>query len=91
MIWNGIINGFFDIITGIVNLLPTRQPIIDFTSEVFTSFNDILFDNLGLIDLFVPIGQVAIAMGAMALMMAIKLQYSIGLWLLRKIPFASIS
>lgn len=88
MMFNTIINGFFNIVEWILSLLPDIPAFIG--SNTFIDFTDIVFTNLGLIDIIVPIGLLTTCIFGMVGIALTKLVIDIILWIIKKIPLASI-
>lgn len=90
MVFTLIIKGFFVIVDWIIGLLPTLPAIINFSDNIFTTFNDLIFNNLGLLDLFVPLSVVRVLIAGMVGYMVAKIIFDIVMFIIRKIPLASM-
>ena len=53
MIFTTIINGFLDIFDNIISALPAVNSGIDWSSSMFTTFNNAVFNELNLLIIFI--------------------------------------
>lgn len=90
MLFTSIIIGFLNIVEWLVSLFPSVPSFIDFNSPIFNQFTDILFDNLGLLDVFAPINLISVCIAGMISLVIVKYAIDIIMWILKKIPLASM-
>ena len=90
MIFTLIIKGFFLLVDWIVSLFPYVSPHAIFTDNAWITFNDLIFDNLGLIDLIIPLSLLkALFIGMFGFMVG-KLTIDAVMFIIRKIPLVSM-
>ena len=89
MIFDTVIDGFFVIVDFLINLIPQQSSYIDLSN--ISSFNDAIFDNLGLLDIIAPLQLIATLFGCIIALLIIKFTFSVVMFILKKIPFASMS
>jgi hypothetical protein len=89
MILGLVMTTFLNTLISILNLI--QEPIrITFLEQNIIDYVDIIFYNMGLIDLIIPINILKFMLGAMVHLLLIKFTYSIVMWVIHKIPFANI-
>ena len=87
MILEYIFNIIIDFISYIFNLLPNLP---DFPSNISNSINsylDLIFNNAGLVGLFIPLSLTRILLALTISLVGFKLLYDLIMWVVRKIPF----
>ena len=90
MLFDFIIQGFFNIIFYFIDLLPAINSGINWDSTVFSTFIDVIFDNIGLIDIFIPLNMFFTMFGAVITILLAKWTFDLVMFVLRKVPVASL-
>ena len=90
MILTVIIKSFLQLITNIINALPNIPEVIQISNSQWTTYWDAVFNNLGLIDLIIPISMAKLMLGGILGLLALKWGYSVIMFIIHKIPFVNI-
>lgn len=90
MIIESLVNLFLKIITFLLDKLPTIPQIPVEVSNAINGFVDFVFDNVGLLGVFVPLNLMKIIIPAWLIVEAVVMIYSVTMWVIKKIPFVDI-
>ena len=90
MLFDFIIQGFFNIFDYFINLFPAVNSGISWDSTAFATFTDVIFDNIGLIDIFIPLNMFFTMFGAIITIFLVKWTFDLVMFILRKVPVASL-
>lgn len=90
MIIEGLLDTIIKVLTFILDLLPDLPQVpVEVTSAVDT-FMNLIFDNVGLLGVFIPLGIVKIIIPLWLGIEAFDKVYSLVFWVIRKIPMLNI-
>ena len=90
MIFNIFINGFFVLVNKLLDVLPSVNSGIDWGNNPLATFNDVMFDNLGLIDIIAPMSLVFSMFKILIILMLGKWVFDMVMFVIKKIPIANI-
>lgn len=89
-----IIEGILNIVTGllyfVLDLLPNIPNLPQELTGAITTVLDLIFDNVGLLDLFLPLNIVKIIIPLWLVVDNFDKIYSIAFWIIKKIPMLGI-
>ena len=91
MIIESLVNLFLKIITFLLDKLPTIPQIPTDVSNTIYGFVDFVFENVGLLGVFVPLNLMKIIIPVWLIVEAVVTIYSITMWVIRKIPIINVS
>lgn len=90
MIIEGLLDTIIKVLTFILDLLPDLPQVpVEVTSAVDT-FMNLIFDNVGLLGVFIPLGIVKIIIPLWLGIEAFDKIYALVFWVIRKIPMLNI-
>lgn len=86
---------FINIVGGLVNLIFTILPNLpDLPQSAYTSINsflDLVFNYVGLLDVFVPLQHIKILVPLIIVVVNFEHIYNLVMWVLKKIPALNIN
>lgn len=89
-----IIEGILNVITGllyfVLDLLPNIPDLPETLTSPLNTVLDLIFDNVGLLDLFLPLNIVKIIIPLWLVVDNFDKIYSIAFWIIQKIPMLGI-
>lgn len=91
MIISSILNLLKLLITTIFGVLPNIPNIPSSLSNSIDSFLDLIFNNCALLDLFVPISTIKIAIPIAIVIINFDHIYKITMWIIKKIPILGVN
>ncbi len=91
MIFLILIQGLVNLQIFVFSLLPDLPNLPDSVISGVNSFLDIIFDNVGILGLFIPINTVKIVVPLVIAIANFDRIYKLVMWVIRKIPFLKIS
>lgn len=87
MIISSVLNLLKLLITSIFGVLPSIPTVPAIIEKDISSFLDIIFDNAGLLGLFVPISTIKLAIPIAIVIVNFDHIYKLTMFVLKKIPF----
>lgn len=90
MIITIIIESFMTLIRTIINSLPTINIDFGVSNDIWNTYWSSIFDNLGLIDIIMPLNTAKMLLGLILALLIVKWTYGVIMFIVKKIPFASI-
>lgn len=91
MIVSSILDLLKFLITTIFGILPNIPSMPETLTNGINTFLDIIFDNVGLLGLFVPIDVMKIAIPIAIIIINFDHIYKLTLWILKKIPMLGMN
>lgn len=91
MIISSILDLLKFVITTVFGILPSIPPMPESLTNGINTFLNIIFDNVGLLGLFVPINVMKIAIPIAIVIINFDHIYKITLWILKKIPMLGMN
>lgn len=86
---------FINTVGGLVNLvfsiLPNLPDLPDTAYNSINSFFDLIFNYMGLIDIFVPLQHIRILVPLVLIVVNFEHIYNLVMWVLKKIPMLNIN
>ena len=86
MILENLLNILLSSIEVILSILPDMPSLPDELLSSAYSFIDLIFDNVGLLGLFIPISTIKVAVPLVLVIVNFDKIYKLTLWVLNKIP-----
>ena len=86
MIILGLLQALSGILISILSLLPTLPQLPDSILIGLNSFLDIIFNNVGLLGLFIPISTIKVVVPLIIVIVNFDKIYKLVMWVLKKIP-----
>lgn len=90
MITETIILSLVTSITMILGILPDIVSVPDVVVDGINSFLDIIFNNLDLLNVFVPVSTIKLVIPIAIIIMNFEHIYKLIMWIIKKIPFLGI-
>lgn len=90
MIIENIVNMFILVIQAMLSLIPNLPDVPTSIVNGMNSFIDIIFDNVGILGLFIPISTLKIVIPLIILIINFDKIYRLVIWVLKKIPVVGI-
>lgn len=86
-----LIQGIVALQISVFSLLPDLPNLPDAVISGVNAFLDIIFDNVGILGLFIPINTVKIVVPLVIAIANFDRIYKLVMWIIRKVPFLDIS
>lgn len=86
MILENLLNILLSSIEVILSILPDMPSLPDELLSSAYSFIDLIFDNVGLLGLFIPISTIKVVVPLVLVIVNFEKIYKLTLWVLNKIP-----
>lgn len=90
MILTAILQGLSGLLISILALLPNLPQLPDSILNGMNNFIDIIFQNVGLLNLFIPISTIKVAVGLVLIIVNFDKIYKLVMWVLKKIPIFGV-
>lgn len=90
MIIEGILNIVTSLLYFVLNLLPDIPDLPEALTSPITTVLDLIFNNVGLLDLFLPLNIVKLIIPLWLIVDNFDKIYSIVFWIIKKIPILGI-
>ena len=90
MIIEGILNIVTSLLYFVLNLLPDVPDLPEALTSPITTVLDLIFNNVGLLDLFLPLNIVKLIIPLWLIVDNFDKIYSIVFWIIKKIPILGI-
>lgn len=91
MILEILFNFIFTAVEGFLTYIPALPTIPDSIRTGVFNFIDLIFDNVGLLGVFVPINTLKTIIQLVLVIEVVEIAYFVVIWVLKKIPFINIS
>ena len=86
MIIIGLLKALSGILISILSLLPTFPQLPESILNGLNSFLDLIFNNVGLLGLFIPISTIKVVIPLILVIVNFDKIYKLVMWVLKKIP-----
>lgn len=90
MIIEGLLDFIINVLTFILDLLPDLPSVPAEVTSAVSTFINLIFDNVGLLGVFVPLGIIKVIIPLWLGIEAFDKVYSLVFWVIRKIPMLNI-